>query len=112
MIPKIGGRPVYYELDENHQAHPATRRGGIDVFEGDFEKTRRVAQTLVGEANVSTVFLGIDHVLFGGGPPILFETMVFGGQYDDRQWRYSTWDEAVAGHEAVVAALREGKELQ
>jgi hypothetical protein len=39
------------------------------------------------------------------------QTMVFGGQYDDRQWRYSTWDEAVAGHEAIIAALREGTEL-
>jgi hypothetical protein len=45
---------------------------------------------------VSTVFLGIDHGF--GDDPILFETMVFGGEYDGIQKRYSTWDEAVEGH--------------
>lgn len=28
--------------------------------------------------NVSTVFLAIDHA-FGDGPPVLYETMIFGG---------------------------------
>jgi len=27
--------------------------------------------------------------------------MVFGGQYDDYQWRYSTYEEAEAGHQAA-----------
>lgn len=37
---------------------------------------RRVALTQVGPCTVSTVFLGLDHNYFGG-PPLLFETMVF-----------------------------------
>jgi hypothetical protein len=49
------------------------------------------------------VFLGIDHNFFGDGPPILFETMVFGGPMDQDQRRYSTWDEAEFGHAAIVA---------
>lgn len=71
---------------------------------------RRVALDEVGEARISTVFLGIDHQ-WGSGPPLLFETMVFGGPMDEQQWRYSTWDEAEAGHHRVVEAVREGRIL-
>ncbi|HUT77576.1 MAG TPA: hypothetical protein VM285_07815, partial [Polyangia bacterium] len=70
---------------------------------------RHVAKTDVGEVFVSTVFLGIDHN-YSGGPPLLFETMVFRGHLDERQWRYSTWDEAAAGHEEVVAHVKAGTE--
>jgi hypothetical protein len=63
---------------------------------------RIVEQTVVThDVKVSTVFLGIDHQ-FGDGPPLLFETMVFGGRLGDEVWRYSTWDEAVAGHHEAV----------
>ena len=48
-----------------------------------FEKAsnRIVCKTEIGNAIVSTVFLGLDHS-WGGGPPLLFETMVFGGSFD------------------------------
>ena len=69
---------------------------------------RIVKQTpLGGDVMVSTIFLGIDHQ-FGEGPPLLFETMVFSGKHDQEQWRYSTWDEAVAGHRATVNKLAWG----
>lgn len=58
---------------------------------------KRVAETKKGGITVSTVFLGLDHN-WGSGPPLLFETMIFGGQYDQEQWRYSTWEEAEEGH--------------
>ncbi len=56
----------------------------------------------IGETHISTVFLMIDHGYAGylSVPPILFETMVFGGEYDDWCNRYCTWDEAQAGHQA------------
>ena len=47
---------------------------------------------------ISTVFLGIDHA-FGSGPPILWETMIFGGLLDEFQERYATKAEALAGHQ-------------
>lgn len=74
-----------------------------------------VAATLVVSAEfpsnkcvVSTVWLGNDlGLLFGSGPPILFETMVFSdGHPMDRQcWRYATEAQAQAGHADVVAAI-------
>lgn len=47
---------------------------------------------------VSTVFLGLDHNLGGYGPPLLFETMVFGGPLNEHCIRYSTVDQAAHGH--------------
>jgi hypothetical protein len=68
--------------------------------------TRVVAKTTVGESRVSTVFLGIDHN-WGDGPPLLFETMVFEGPLDGEQERYSTWEEAEAGHAAMCQRVTE-----
>lgn len=65
---------------------------------------RTVKKTEVGDAEVSTVFLGLDHN-FGRGEPLLFETMVFGGEHDGDQDRYSTWEEAEKGHEKMVKSL-------
>lgn len=55
---------------------------------------------------VSTVFLGLDHS-FCGGPPLLFETLVFEGPHDGDMERYVTWDEAIKGHEAMVKRVFE-----
>lgn len=76
----------------------------FDDFEG-----RTVGRTDIGEWHVSTVFLGMDHN-FGGGPPLLFETMIFShhdprNEQDESCWRYTTWEQAESGHAAVVAWL-------
>jgi hypothetical protein len=66
----------------------------------------RVANDTVGEgadrAQISTVFLGLDHQ-WGDGPPLIFETMVFGGRFDQSQERYPTEEAALAGHARWVA---------
>jgi hypothetical protein len=67
---------------------------------------RRVATTDVGPYHVSTVFLGLDHAFFGG-PPKLFETMVFTAGETQWQERCSTWAEAEAMHARVVNHYRE-----
>lgn len=67
---------------------------------------RIVALTIVPyKGRVSTVFLGIDHN-WGDGPPILFETMVFSGPFDQEQLRYRAYDEALRGHEMVVKMVK------
>ena len=67
---------------------------------------RHIGKTTIGKVQVSTVFLGIDRQ-FGEGPPLLFETMIFGGSLDENQWRYSTIAEAKEGHAAAVAKVIE-----
>jgi hypothetical protein len=66
---------------------------------------RTVARTRLTVGLVSTVFLGIDHSFTRGGPPILFETMVFGHAGIEDTYRYATWDEALEGHQITVANL-------
>ena len=59
---------------------------------------------------VSTVFLTIDHGWGRHKLPVLFETMVFGGKFNENQWRYCTLEEAQVGHQIVVNAVRSGVE--
>ena len=67
---------------------------------------RQFASTQVSEdVRVSTVFLGLDHA-FGSSPPILWETMIFGGEHDGYEDRYSTKTEAEAGHAKAVELAR------
>lgn len=69
---------------------------------------RRVAETMVEGIRVSTVFLGLDHGC-GEGPPILFETMIFGGEHNlDYQTRCCTWGEAEKMHLAGIKAAKKG----
>lgn len=67
---------------------------------------RRVALDYIGDVKVSTVWLGLDHNYFGDGPPLIFETMVFGGPMDQDPYRWSTEEEAKAGHDMAVDAVR------
>ena len=58
---------------------------------------RVISRDVFGQVTVSTVFLQIDHSFLNEGP-VLFETMIFGGEWDEYQERYQTYDEAVEGH--------------
>src|SRR4051794_15289386 len=77
-----------------------------------------VGVTEMGPYFVSTVWLGLDHN-FWGGPPLIFETMVFtssavrermeGVPFEECEplrdftcERYATWDEAKKGHDEMV----------
>lgn len=44
------------------------------------------------------MFLAIDHAWLEGGPPILFETMIFKGEHDQYQRRCATYEEALQMH--------------
>jgi hypothetical protein len=70
---------------------------------------RSLAQDEISEdVKVSTVFLGLDHSLLKDGhEPLIFETMVFGGKADGRLQRYSTYSQALAGHNEVVEEVME-----
>ena len=99
----MSDRSNYYILDERNAAVSVE-----DVLEwaGWFEKhDRRVARTEISGLMVSTVFLGSDHQ-FGDGPPLLFETLTFGGDEEICE-RCSTWAEAEAQHERVCQAVRD-----
>lgn len=60
------------------------------------------------EVKISTIFLALDHC-YDDGPPILWETMIFGGPMDGNMWRYTTRAEAEAGHLDAVAAAKKAQ---
>ena len=68
---------------------------------------RHVARDEIGDVLISTVFLGLDHG-WGRGPPVLWETMVFGGKLDEQQERYVSRADALAGHTRWLAKARGG----
>ena len=67
---------------------------------------KRVDETILKDGKrVSTVWLGLDHNYGSKGPPLIFETMVFppDGAYMELDMdRYSTLEEAQAGHNEMV----------
>ena len=71
----------------------------------DAKQSHRVARDVLPNGKVvSTVFLCVDHS-HDGGPPVLFETMVFPSEEDFGDIdgdRYTDWDLAVAGHNLLV----------
>jgi len=73
-------------------------------YEGGW-KTRGIRKTRKDSVCVSTVFLGLDYN-FSGGKPILYETMVFGGEYDqDIMQRYCSRAGAIHGHKRLCKFL-------
>lgn len=85
---------------------------------------RRERLTRVRGYEISTIFLGLDHGI--NGPPLLFETLVFGG-YEKHEWphnkirmlrvthdgsRCCTWDEATAMHKRWVKQFRLSRRQQ
>jgi len=100
----------FYILNADH----SVRRVGAREWGEWFERNdRTVARNFfghegIGEIMVSTVFLGVDHNFFGDGPPVVFETMIFGGGDGMDQWqrRSCTWEEALRMHAHAVDLVK------
>lgn len=99
-----------YVLDENNKPVATSSMAEWGEFFRNTER-RTVAKTDgVNGYDISTVFLGIDHNYSTEGPPILFETMVFGDDGDDVYCvRCSTWEEAEAQHAEAVQLVKNGR---
>ena len=98
-----------YVLDERGEPQPCD---DVLAWGRWFETAERhVAQDMdEGEGaervRVSTVFLGIDHNWHGDGPPVLWETLVFGGPLDGEMQRYCSKAHALVGHQAMCQRVR------
>ena len=68
---------------------------------------RIVKQEYVDDIHISTVFLGLDHAWpwSADKTPILWETMIFGGEHDQYQERYSSYEDAVEGHQKALTLI-------
>ena len=85
--------------------HKAVPEPALMIWAQWMEKAdRHVAKTVIGDVEISTVFLGQDHS-FGDDGPLLFETMAFGGEHDQEEERYATWEQAEKGHKRWVEMI-------
>jgi hypothetical protein len=78
--------------------------------EDSYRQVCRVATTQGQYGTVSTVFLGINMTLSKDQPPLLFETRVEGGWLDGQAERYSTLEQAKAGHQAWVTRVHQAEQ--
>jgi hypothetical protein len=92
----------YYDKQGNRLA----RGQYLELLETIGPDYKQVAVTEIGDVLISTVWLGMDHG-YGDGEPMIFETMQFGGECDSDMERYSSLEEAQAGHDAWVRRIQE-----
>lgn len=109
----MNGLPLHYMLDADGE--PVAVEDVLEWSRWWQTANRIVAQDkdeapgASDDVMVSTVFLGLDHNFNATGPPVLWETLVFGGPLDGEMWRWTSRTDALVGHQEVcrlVAASR------
>jgi hypothetical protein len=99
----------YYVLDADGE--PVGTNDAM-VFARWFEAARTDGTRIVRQdldaagVGVSTVFLGLDQS-WHGGPPVLWETLVFGTPLDGEMRRYTSKADAIRGHAEMLALVRD-----
>ena len=90
----------WYILDEKNKPVVSTI---VDcgIWLKNNPERKAVKQEKIGDILVSTVFLGLDHA-WNSDIPVLWETMIFGGEHDQYQDRYTSIEDAVEGHQKAV----------
>lgn len=88
-----------YRLNLDHSVEPC------DSYTASLQMGSRVAETEMDGIRISTAFLALNHQWDPDGTPLLFESMIFGGEHDKMQTRYSTWEDAVRGHESLATLV-------
>lgn len=102
-----GHRPLSYRLDDDGVPVPCD-----DPLELARWRARmwshpdvRIAEDVVDDVRVSTVFVGFDPVV--SGPPVLWETAIFCEARETMMFaRYSSKADAIAGHAAALELAR------
>lgn len=128
--PFLRQRPMHWKMNADHSVTPVITEnpdGSInkDKLLGwantEFESRFQKRTDFEDGSWLSTIFLGLDHNYGFGGPPILFESMVFSATLKEvdlfgrkemtrdtlAQDRYATFDEAMAGHARMERERRE-----
>jgi hypothetical protein len=93
---------AFYILDDRGNPVPEPDLLRWEEWFACFENRALKHDTVSRAVRVSTVFLGFDHNLSGNGPPLLWETMTFGGRHDRTCQRYASREDALAGHARAV----------
>lgn len=104
MMLNSWGKPMHYDPDGN----PITLQEWRHLFETIDRDVSTTELTVRGEeVAIGTTWLGLNHNFMNPeGPPLIFETMVWGGPLDGSVRHYATREEALAGHREIVKRHR------
>jgi hypothetical protein len=91
---------AWYILDENNKPVTSTINEYVDWEEVNPTK-KAVKQEHIGDVFISTGFLGLNHA-WNSDIPVLWETMIFGGEHDQYMDRYSSYEDALEGHQIAL----------
>jgi hypothetical protein len=92
---------AWYILDENNKPIRSTIVDCGEWLEENPERKAVKQENVNDDIHVSTVFLGLDHA-WNSGIPVLWETMIFGGEHDQYQERYTSYEDALEGHQLAL----------
>jgi hypothetical protein len=92
---------AWYILDENNKPIRSTIVDCGEWLEENPERKAVKQENVNDDIHVSTVFLGLDHA-WNSGIPVLWETMIFGGEHDQYQERYTSYEDALKGHQIAL----------
>lgn len=92
---------AWYILDENNKPVKSTGAQEYLDWEEANQDKKYLKQEFVDDIHVSTVFLGLDHS-WNSNIPVLWETMIFGGEHDQYQDRYTSVEDALEGHQKAL----------
>ncbi len=98
-------RDMYFDPDGNEiDMMTWARMSGDRGSDGPW----RVNETIItrGLRRCSTVWVGLNYNFLHDGPPLIYETMIFGGRLDGVGERYATRAQAEAGHARYVQLMR------
>jgi hypothetical protein len=119
LLARFERRPLYYLLQADHTIQPIVGKDAVLKWAREFEHAdRQIAHDDIDGWHVSTIFMGLDQAF--NGPPLVFETMAFTSQTKVYEWngrkreyhepvvqrRYSTYAQALAGHQEVLEETR------
>ena len=93
----------WYILDNNNKPIPKPVLEAAQWLE-DNDHRRTVKRDEIGDILVSTVFLGLDHA-WDSDTPVLWETMIFGGEHNQYQDRYTSYEDALEGHKKALTLI-------
>ena len=91
---------AWYILDENNKPIRSTIVDCGKWLEENPER-KAVKQEHIDDVFISTVFLGLDHS-WNSDTLVLWETMIFGGEHDQYMDRYSSYEDALEGHQTAL----------
>lgn len=98
---------IYYILDGHEPVPEPDHLKWIKWFDtADTIVSEDIIKSGEDAITVTTAFIGLNYPFTPGAPPLLFETQISGGEFEEEACQYSTWDEALEGHNNAAKKIK------